>query len=84
MLFSLGSKLYSMLFLIRRETPALLIVRQFYVMHQCAPEIARNGSQRFHRCLMRRKSSKLLLFMGDSEWENVGPDCRQGKLKMPF
>ena len=41
-------------------------------MPQCASEIARNGNQMFNRCLMRRESYKLLLFMWGTEQENMG------------
>lgn len=44
-------------------------------MPQCASEAARSGSHKCDRQVMRRKSSKLMLFIWDTEWENMKAAC---------
>jgi hypothetical protein len=46
------------------------------MMLQCASEVARSGNCKFDRRLMRRKSSKLMLLIRDTERENMRAACR--------
>ena len=49
----------------------VLLVTGTYVMLQCASEAARSGNCKFDIQLMKRKSSKFMLFIRGIERENM-------------